>query len=227
LQRKKKSPAKTFRGKKELNMRHLKSYLIIAGVILATATAAFPAPPTPAPKDDSKGTAGAKPADKTTAAPTPSGKQDVKKSPATHVHKIRKAPRHTLADKARIPEAAPGERLSIRQVMELLKTTRNFAGKNLSGLRLAGFDLSRCNLKGADLSNADLERADLEESNLELADLSGAKMKMTDLRISGLKGAKLDRAIFDGAIWLDGTVCAKGSIGLCREHPSRFALMQN
>ncbi len=210
-------------------MRHLKSYLIVAGVIVATATAAFPAPPTPAAKDDIKATAGAtaKPADKTTAAPTPAGKQDVKKSPAKVTHKSRRAPRHTFAEKARISEAAPGERLSIRQVMEILKTTRNFAGKNLSGLRLAGFDLTKCNLKGADLSNADLERADLEESNLELADLSGAKMKMTDLRITGLKGAKLDRAIFDGAIWLDGTVCAKGSIGLCRERPSQFASTQN
>ena len=205
-------------------MRHLKSYLIIAGIILTTATAAFPAPPTPAPKDDSKATAcaGAKPADKTAAAPIPAEKQEVKKSPAKKAHKIKRAPRHTLADKARIPEAAPGVRLSIRQVMELLKTSRNFAGKNLSGLRLAGFDLTKCNLKGADLSNADLERADLQESNLELADLSGAKMKMTDLRISGLKGAKLDRAVFDGAIWLDGTICAKGSIGLCREHPDKF-----
>lgn len=207
-------------------MRYFVSYFIVAGVILATATVAFPAPPTPAAKDDIKGTAivPAKPAEKTTAVPTPAEKPVVKKSPIKDVHKSRKAARrHISADRARIAEAAPGERLSIRQVMELLKTTRNFSGKNLSGLRLIGFDLTKCNLKGADLSNADLERADLEESNLELADLSGAKMKMSDLRITGLKGAKLDRAILDGAIWQDGTICAKGSIGLCREHPSQFA----
>jgi hypothetical protein len=205
-------------------MRYFVSYFIVAGVILATATVAFPAPPTPAAKDDIKGTAivPAKPVEKTTAVPTPAEKPVVKKSPKGS-HKSRKTVRrHISADRARKAEAVPGERLSIRQVMELLKTTRNLSGKNLSGLRLIGFDLTKCNLKGADLSNADLERADLEESNLELADLSGANMKMTDLRITGLKGAKLDRATLDGAIWKDGTVCAEGSIGLCREHPDRF-----
>jgi hypothetical protein len=206
-------------GKKENIMRHFVSYVIVAGVVLATATAAFPASPTPAAKDNIKGTAivPAKPAEKTTAVPTPAEKTVVKKSPIKDGHKSRRAYRHTSPDRTREAEAAPGKRLSIRQVMELLKSTRN-----LGGLRLAGFDLTRCNLKGADLSNADLERADLEESNLELADLSGANMEMTDLRITGLRGAKLDRAILDGAIWQDGTICAKRSIGLCREHPDRF-----
>jgi hypothetical protein len=211
-------------GKKEIIMRHFVSYVIVAGVVLATATAAFPASPTPAAKDNIKGTAIVpdKPPEKTAAVPTPAEKTVVKKSPIKEGHKSRRASRRTFPDRAREAEAAPGVRLSIRQVMELLKTTRNLAGKNLSGLRLVAFDLTKCNLKGADLSNANLERADLEESNLELADLSGANMKMTDLRITGLRGAKLDRAILDGAIWQDGTICAKRSIGLCREHPDRF-----
>lgn len=210
-------------------MRHFVSYIIVSNVVLATATAAFPASPTPTAKDDIKGTAGAtaKRAEKTTAVPTPAEKPVVKKSPLKNSHKSRRAAkRHTSADKAEKAEAAPGERLSIRQVVELLKTTRNLAGKNLNGLRLVAFDLTKCNLKGADLSNANLERADLEESNLELADLSGTNMEMTDLRITGLRGAKLDRAILDGAIWQDGTVCAKGSIGLCKEHPDRFKVEQ-
>lgn len=212
-------------GKKEIIMRHFVSYVIVAGVVLATATAAFPASPGPTAKENIKETAivPAKPAEKTMAVPTPAEKTVVKKSPIKDGHKSRRASRHSSADRARVTEAAPGERLSIRQVMELLKTTRNFAGKNLSGLRLVAFDLTKCNLKGADLSNADMERADLEESNLELADLSGANMRMTDLRITGLRGAKLDRAVLDGALWQDGTICAKRSIGICREHPDRFA----
>jgi hypothetical protein len=205
-------------------MRHFVRYFIVTGIVLATATTAIPAPPPSVAKSDIKGTAGAsaKPVEKTTAVLTPAEKPVVKKSPVKNVHKRRRAARHTSADKVRKAEVVSGERLSIRQVMELLKSSRNFAGKNLSGLRLIAFDLTKCNLKGADLSKADLERADLEESNLELADLSGANMKMTDLRITGLKGAKLDRATLDGAIWKDGTVCAEGSIGLCREHPDRF-----
>jgi hypothetical protein len=192
---------------------------------MATATEAFPQSPTTPAKDNLKETAivPAKPAEKMTAVPTPAEIPDVKNSLVKRGHKNRRvARRHMSADRAQKAETVPDERLSIRQVMELLKTTRNFAGKNLSGLRLVALDLTKCNLKGADLSNADLERADLGESNLELADLSGANMKMTDLRITGIKGAKLDSAILDGAIWQDGTVCAKSSIGHCREHPDQF-----
>ena len=209
-------------------MRHLKMFFLVAGVFLALATASFPASTAPATTGEIKGTTGAaaKPAGKTTTAPVSTEKPVAKKSPAKDSHQRRRVTRHASGEKARIAEPAPGERLTIRQVIELLKTTRNFAGKNLSSLRLVAFDLTKCNMKGADLSNANLERADVEETNLELADLSGANLKMTDLRISGIKGAKLDRATFDGAIWLDGTVCAKGSIGLCREFPDRFKVGQ-
>ena len=108
-------------------------------------------------------------------------------------------------------------RLTMAQVVELLKTTRDFSGRNLSGLRLVGLDLSRCNFRGADLSNGDLERTDLDESVLERADLSGANLRMTDLRLTGMKGARLERAVLDGALWQDGTICAKDSVGSCRE----------
>jgi hypothetical protein len=136
--------------------------------------------------------------------------------------KIGKAVRKKYPQKTREEEPLPGARLTIKQVMEILKTTRNFSGKNLGGLRLVGLDFSKCNFKGADLSNANLERANLEEAILELADLSGANMKMTDLRITGLRGARMERAILDGAIGQDGIICAKNSIGSCREQPERL-----
>jgi hypothetical protein len=205
-------------------MRHFANYFIAAGFVMATATAAFTAPLALAATDNIKGTAAApaKPAEKTTAAQPPADKTVDKKSPAKDSHKRRRAARHASGERGLKAEPAPGERLSIKQVMELLKTTRNFAGKNLSGLKLVAFDLTKCNLKGADLSNSNLERADLGESNLELADLSGANMKMTDLRLTGLKGVKLERANLDGSIWQDGTVCAKGSTGFCREPTYQF-----
>jgi uncharacterized protein YjbI with pentapeptide repeats len=119
--------------------------------------------------------------------------------------------------KETIIETLPGEKLTIRQVMTILKTTRDLSGKNLSGLQLIGINLAKSNLKGIDLSNANLERADLGESDLERADLTGANLKMSNLRLSGMTGTKIERAILDGAIWKDGMVCSAGSVGQCRE----------
>ena len=206
-------------------MKYFASYFIVAGVVMATATAAFAAPLALSANDNIKGTAvvPAKPTEKTAAAQPPAEKSADKKSQVKERHKSRRAPGHASGEGRQKAEPAPGERLSIKQVMVLLKTTRNFAGKNLSGLKLVAFDLTKCNLKGADLSNSNLERADLGESNLELADLSGANMKMTDLRLTGLKGVKLERANLDGSIWQDGTVCAKGSTGSCRERADQFS----
>lgn len=116
-----------------------------------------------------------------------------------------------------ISEKTPSGVLTISQVMELIKTTRDLSGKNLSGLQLVGINLSKCNLKGIDLRDANLERADLGESQLDRADFSGANLKMANLRVSGITAANLERAILDGAIWVDGTVCQPGSIGQCQK----------
>jgi len=122
-----------------------------------------------------------------------------------------------------IVETAPGKRLSMDEVMALLKTSKNLSGKNLSGINLMGVNLSKCNLKGVDLSNANLERADLGESDLERANLAGANLKMVSLKLSALTGANLENAILDGAIWQDGRICGKGSLGMCREAVSPYS----
>jgi hypothetical protein len=113
------------------------------------------------------------------------------------------------------PEPLPGQKLTLKQVMNYIKTTRNLSGRNLSGLNLVGIDFSRCNMRGAELSHADLERADLGGSNLERADLSGANLKMVTFHLAGMTGVKLDKADLSGAIWRDGGVCPPGSIGRC------------
>jgi Pentapeptide repeats (8 copies) len=120
-------------------------------------------------------------------------------------------------------ETAPGKRLSIEEVMALLRANRDLSGKNLSGVNLVGANLSKCNLKGVDLSNANLERADLSESDLERANLSGANLRMVSLKLSGMTGANLENAILDGAIWQDGRICGKGSTGMCREAVSPYS----
>lgn len=162
------------------------------------------------------------PAEKVAATPEKVKEPIAKERAKNKINRVRRVLRNIVAAKIREAEPAPGARLTLRQVMDILKSTRDFSGKNLSGLHMVGFDLSRCNFKGADLSNANMERANLQEAILELADLSDANLTMTDLRITGLKGARLDHAALDGAIWQDGTTCAKNSIGSCREQGDRF-----
>ncbi|HTP65044.1 MAG TPA: pentapeptide repeat-containing protein [Geobacteraceae bacterium] len=159
----------------------------------------------------------AKPSANNCGCPEPPKKPAVDKSTKKVVHRSRALDPKNRAGKNGEHEPLPGERLTMSQVMKLLKTTRNFSGKNLSGLKLTGLDLSKCNFKGADLSGAELKRANFMEANLETADLSGADMEMTDLRLTGMKGARLENARLDGSIWPDKRICAKNSIGLCRE----------
>jgi hypothetical protein len=140
--------------------------------------------------------------------------------------KKKKAPARGKALRKALPEAgetAPGKRLSGSEVVALLRTSRDLSGRNLSGLNLVGVNLSKCNLKGVDLSNANLERADLGESDLERANLAGANLRMASLKLSGMIGANLENAILDGAIWQDGRICAKGSLGVCREAVSPYS----
>lgn len=112
-------------------------------------------------------------------------------------------------------EPKPNEKLSFRQITEILRTTRNLDGRNLSGLNLVGLNLSDCSLKGADMRGSNLERANLMGSNLERVDMTGANLKMASLYQAAMTAAKLDQAVLDGAIWIDKSICAKGSIGEC------------
>ncbi|MDD2273665.1 MAG: pentapeptide repeat-containing protein [Desulfuromonadaceae bacterium] len=117
--------------------------------------------------------------------------------------------------KSTVYEPKPGEKLSYKQIAEILSTTRNLAGRNLSGLNLVGLDLRDCNLQGADMRGSNLERANMMGSNLERVDMTGANLKMTSFYQSALTAAKLDQATLDGAIWINKGVCAKGSVGEC------------
>lgn len=118
---------------------------------------------------------------------------------------------------AALIEPKPGEKLTFKQIAEILRTTRNLSGRNLSGLNLVGLDLSNCSLKGADMRGSNLERADMMGSNLERVDMTGANLKMASFYQSALTAAKLDNAVLDGAIWIDKSICAKGSIGECHK----------
>ena len=204
-------------------MRKFRLVVIVAGIIGAVSVACVPSSMVQAAEEaGGAGDTGVpaladqiSPAPKKKVGAAVPKKKKRKKSPAR-----RKALRKVSPETS---ETAPGKRLSIVEVMALLRTSRDLSGKNLSGINLVGFNLSKCNLKGVDLSNANLERADLEESDLERANLAGANLRMASLKLSGMIAANLENVILDGAIWQDGRICAKGSLGMCREAFSPYS----
>lgn len=91
---------------------------------------------------------------------------------------------------------------------------------NLSDAYLPYADLTNANLAYANLTYADLEHANLTQADLTHAYLSGADLKGADLTYAYLSGANLTNADLSGAdltgaMWMDGRVCAEGSIGVC------------
>jgi len=68
-----------------------------------------------------------------------------------------------------------------------------------------------CNFYRANLSRLDLTGVDLRGANLAYAIL-----RQTTLYKADLNGADLRGTVFEGAIWIDGTVCQTGSVGECR-----------
>lgn len=76
----------------------------------------------------------------------------------------------------------------------------NFGLANLRMSKLAG-----ANMVGAILRKSDLRGADMRNVDLSYADLQGAQLAGINL-----EGAKLDKTI-----WIDGELCAMGSVGGC------------
>lgn len=104
--------------------------------------------------------------------------------------------------------------------------TVNWSGCDKQGALLRGADLSRGNLDYANFSRADLsgsrlEHASMVGTNFHAADLtnvnlSNADLSNADLSAADLASAMLDGAVLDHAIWVDGRVCATGSLGQCQ-----------
>lgn len=95
------------------------------------------------------------------------------------------------------------------------------ARSDLSGAELAGARLSGANLAGADLGGAHAEGTDFTGADLRDAVLISTYFKGANLRGANLAGAEvtpvqLDGVPLSGATWIDGTVCAEGSVGACK-----------
>lgn len=86
---------------------------------------------------------------------------------------------------------------------------------DLSGAVLPGAVLPEANLSGANLSGADLWVANLSGADLTGANLTGANLDGADLTDATLDEADLSNATLGGTTWVDGRVCAPGSVGTC------------
>lgn len=86
---------------------------------------------------------------------------------------------------------------------------------DLQNADLAYANLSLVNLGQANLRGAQLMGAKLNGSDLSGADLSGADLSYADLSGANIKGVNLAGAKLDQTLWLDKTICARGSVGQC------------
>jgi hypothetical protein len=99
-------------------------------------------------------------------------------------------------------------------------TSARMRRAKLTATNLTGAKLRYADLSGADMSYAQLAQADLLGANLQGADLSAADLSAADLRYADMTGGRVERALLRGAkltgsIWVDGRVCAEGSVGKC------------
>lgn len=107
------------------------------------------------------------------------------------------------------------------------KDLRGMSARNaqLSGTSLVNANLHRADFAYADLSSADFTLADarqvrlvgasLRKAVLNHARLTGADLSFADLSGASLIGVEMSAARLGNAIWTDGRVCARDSIGEC------------
>ena len=98
--------------------------------------------------------------------------------------------------------------------------TADFSGSDLSGAVLADADLAYANMSliraiGSDFRKATLVGVDFQLSNLTNSDFSGADLAYANLYQANLKGARFEGVRFDRTVWVDGSICAVGSVGQC------------
>jgi hypothetical protein len=105
--------------------------------------------------------------------------------------------------------------------LQSFKESKKCPGCDLRGADLRGLNLSKSNLEGANLMGANLEGVTLEEAVLDDASCEKTNLRKAKLRGTSMDHATIDEADFNGAdlqdvIWIDGRVCKKGSIGVCK-----------
>jgi len=96
-------------------------------------------------------------------------------------------------------------------LIRLLNGETNLVKAELEGVSLEGHDLSEINFRNANLQDANLSYTNLTNTNFRNADLEEANLKGANIKGASFRGANLEYAT-----WVDGQVCAEGSIGVCK-----------
>ena len=96
----------------------------------------------------------------------------------------------------------------------------SLVGANLSGTQMSQASMVGANLRNADLSGANLTGANLayaifQGANLSGADLTGADLSNANFKGANIKSSRIADAKLDKTIWINGKLCAVGSVGNC------------
>lgn len=92
----------------------------------------------------------------------------------------------------------------------------NFDAANLFKANFKYAQLYLASMQKTNLSQANLKGANLVEANLSNANLSYADLSYADLRRANITGTNFSNANLSNAIWVDGSSCKKGSLGVCK-----------
>lgn len=109
----------------------------------------------------------------------------------------------------------PGAALTGASMSNVQLTRAQLSQADLRNAEAAYADFSMADLRGANVAGANLMGANLRVAVLVNANFSGANLAYADFSKAQIDGAKFDNATLDKAIWVDGGVCAAGSIGTC------------
>ncbi|MCB2426308.1 pentapeptide repeat-containing protein [Methylophaga pinxianii] len=91
----------------------------------------------------------------------------------------------------------------------------NLMNADLVDADLSYADLSLSNMSYALLQGSNLKGANLQQADLSYSDLTDSDLSFANLRDARLGGSNLHNAKLDKAIWIDGRICAEGSVGNC------------
>ena len=92
----------------------------------------------------------------------------------------------------------------------------NLFASDLSGANASYTDFSLANLSFANFTNASLKGANLQRADLTQANLTNADLSYADLRDAILTRVHFEKTRLDNVIWIDGRVCAPGSVDECK-----------
>lgn len=105
--------------------------------------------------------------------------------------------------------------LSESNLHSVILRNANLFATNFAKSRMDYSDLSGSNLSFAIFRNTNLKGANFRHTDLRKADFSSANLSYADFRNATITGALFKNAELSNAIWVDGKVCARGSIGQC------------